>query len=104
MKPSEGKVHRSCAIRCIAGGIQPVFKTDMSDYYLLTGENFEPVNQKILGIVGDRVGLRGELVEFDDWKIFKVSTSELERIARAEASKENLAALESGMTFCSARN
>jgi len=103
MKPSEGKVHRSCAIRCIAGGIQPVFKSDMSDYYLLTGENFEPVNQKILGIVGDRVGLSGELVEFDDWKIFKVSTSELETIARAEASKKNLAALESGMTFCSVR-
>jgi hypothetical protein len=103
MKPSEGKVHRSCAIRCIAGGIPPVFKSDMSDYYLLTGENFEPVNQKILGIVGDRVGLNGELVEFDDWKIFKVNTSELETIARAEANKKNLAALENGMTFCSAK-
>src|SRR5688572_24269745 len=25
MKPGEGKAHRSCAIRCVAGGIPPVF-------------------------------------------------------------------------------
>jgi hypothetical protein len=101
MKPSEGKVHRSCAIRCIAGGIQPVFKSNMSDYFLLTGENFEPVNQQILSIVGDQVRLQGELVEFDDWKIFKVNSRELETIASTEAIRKNLAAMESGMTFCS---
>src|SRR5688572_29532610 len=35
MKPGEGKTHRSCAIRCITGGIPPVFKTDSSGYFLL---------------------------------------------------------------------
>lgn len=27
MKPGEGKAHRACAIRCIAGGIPPVSTT-----------------------------------------------------------------------------
>ena len=54
MKPGEGKTHRSCAIRCIAGGIPPVFKTDSSGYFLLVNEKNEPVSSEIVNIVGDQ--------------------------------------------------
>lgn len=33
MKPGEGKIHKSCAIRCISGGIPPVLRVK-DDYYI----------------------------------------------------------------------
>ncbi len=40
MKPGYSKIHRSCAIRCISGGIPPVLaisqQGDFTDYYFLT--------------------------------------------------------------------
>ncbi|MCB0599502.1 MAG: hypothetical protein KDD28_35865, partial [Phaeodactylibacter sp.] len=61
MKPGEGKVHRSCAARCIAGGIPPVLKTVASDgqvqYFIIKGEDGGPANEQILPIVGEPVQL-----------------------------------------------
>ncbi|MBA4057231.1 MAG: hypothetical protein C0490_21135, partial [Marivirga sp.] len=54
MKPGEGKVHRSCAIRCIAGGIPAVFRsTGSPDYFLLVHEKSIAINEDILSLVGD---------------------------------------------------
>ena len=57
MKPGYGKIHRSCGIRCISGGIPPVFVTrseeGTSDYFLVLGENGEKINEEILQFVGD---------------------------------------------------
>ncbi|MEQ1677707.1 MAG: hypothetical protein ABL876_13445, partial [Chitinophagaceae bacterium] len=43
MKPGYGKPHRDCAIRCIAGGMSPVFyvrnENGEADYYLILDEN-----------------------------------------------------------------
>ena len=39
MKPGEGKIHKSCAIRCISGGTPPILKTKNNDgnrYYILS--------------------------------------------------------------------
>lgn len=73
MKPGEGKVHRSCASLCIAGGIPPVLKTRMADgsmqYLLLKGGDGRAVNQKVLPIVGEAVQLSGQVIRYDDWLV-----------------------------------
>jgi hypothetical protein len=101
MKPGEGKAHRSCAIRCIAGGIPPVLKTNKSDYFLLVNENFESLNADVLPIVGDIVSLDGEVVELDDWKILKVKTNKIKEMSQSIQQKKELIAMEDNMTFCS---
>ena len=99
MKPGEGKPHRSCAIRCIAGGIPPVFaiKNADSDFVILTGEN---INEEIIPLVGDAVQLEGEVIEVADWKIMKVNMDNLKLQAKSK-TKKNLLALEEDMTICS---
>jgi hypothetical protein len=101
MKPGEGKPHRSCAIRCISGGIPPVLKTNTSDYFLLVNENMQPINSDILSIVGDIVNLNGEMVEIDNWKILKINSREIKELALSLKQKKNLMATELEMTFCS---
>ena len=101
MKPGEGKAHRSCAIRCIAGGIPPVLKTNTSDYFLLVNENFESLNADVLPIVGDVVSFDGEVVELDDWKILKVKTQQIKELAQHIQQRNELITMEATMTFCS---
>ena len=73
MKPGHGKPHRSCAIRCIAGGIPPVMrissKNDESNYCLVLGEDGSPVNQQLLEYVADQVQVCGRLEQQDDWLV-----------------------------------
>ncbi|MBI1767038.1 MAG: hypothetical protein HYR67_01535 [Bacteroidetes bacterium] len=101
MKPGEGKTHRSCAIRCIAGGIPPVLKSNTSDYFLLVNENFESLNADVLPIVGDMVSLDGEVVELDGWKILKVKAKKIKDLTRSTQQRKMLIAMDAEMTFCS---
>lgn len=73
MKPGYGKPHRSCAARCIAGGIPPVLKTIAADgsvqYYLLAGDDGTAITKEVLPFVGDYVGICGEIQKVGDWHI-----------------------------------
>ena len=101
MKPGEGKPHRSCAIRCITGGIPPVFHVNgLSEYYLLLDENLQPVNQRILDIVGDNITLHGKAYQFDDWKIFLLDEVFLKEQAKAGRLRRNLVAMQEGISSC----
>lgn len=100
MKPGVGKPHRACAIRCIAGGIPPVFHGTSSEYFLLVNEKSEPVNEDILGLVGDQITLTGEGVLWNDWKILKVNTKVIQELSQYKKWKEKLIAFEKGMTQC----
>ena len=81
MNPAYKKIHRSCAIRCISGGIPPLLGiregTDFVDYYFVTDENGLPLNQDILQLVGRPVNLLGQIEQVDDWKVIKVNRREL---------------------------
>ena len=76
MKPGEGKAHRSCAIRCISGGIPPILKatnqTGEQNYFLLTDMAGNKINAKFLHKIGMAWEVMGELVQQDDWLILKV--------------------------------
>jgi hypothetical protein len=101
MKPGEGKPHRSCAIRCIAGGIPPVLHAfEKSDYFLLLDENLLPVNHLVLDIVGDHIQLSGEIWQWDDWKILVVPKEQLKKESLFARLTRNMAAMEEGITQC----
>lgn len=77
MKPAFGKSHRSCAVRCISGGIPPAIgvagSEGYSEYVLITDENGKAINQDILSFVGKQVEVSGTLEKIDDWKVLKLA-------------------------------
>jgi hypothetical protein len=78
MKPGRGKPHRDCAIRCIAGGISPVFYVRQQNagplYYLLLDEKGNKLNDLVKDVVADPVKLTARAVQFDDWIVLYVDT------------------------------
>ncbi len=75
MRPGEGKPHRSCAIRCIAGGIPPFFRSSTKDnyhqYFFVLDQNGRPINQEIAPYVADEVQICGQVEKWDNWYILK---------------------------------
>jgi hypothetical protein len=75
MKPGHGKPHRSCAIRCISGGIPAVLHSkDPSGqvkYYLLNTTDFDM--DRLLKFVGEPVVIQGEESRFHDWIILTIN-------------------------------
>ncbi|MEM7369944.1 MAG: hypothetical protein AAF587_15165 [Bacteroidota bacterium] len=76
MKPGEGKPHRSCAIRCISGGIPPILmvtnEVGQKEAYLLRGPKGEAIGKEVLDVVADPVEVSGILLGFDHWNILQV--------------------------------
>ncbi len=76
MKPGDGRPHRSCAVRCIAGGVPPLLYVNnqrgLRNGYLLIGANGEPINDQLLAYIGKGVQLRGQLEQVDNWLVLRV--------------------------------
>jgi hypothetical protein len=76
MKPAEGKVHKSCAIRCISGGIPPMLRVSTDEgnqYYVLKGAAGENVNDQILEFVGEPVIVQGEVYSQNGWRVIQTA-------------------------------
>lgn len=82
MKPGKGKIHRSCAIRCISGGIPPVLATtngnNLSEYYLLTDTEGNPIHKDILPFIGRPAELKGVVEKNEDWYTLKIDVDNIE--------------------------
>lgn len=82
MKPAESSPHRDCAIRCISGGIQPVFVVKNpkgeANYMLITDDNGNAINEKILEFVGIPVKLKGKLEKIDEWFVLRINVKKIE--------------------------
>lgn len=72
MKPGESKVHRSCAIRCISGGIPPLWVAHRGGdalgqtYFILVDVKGNPVNQRVLSKIGTPLKIEGRVVQYGD--------------------------------------
>lgn len=81
MKPGENTPHRDCAIRCISGGIPPVFMvknpSGETNYMLLADQNGNAINDKILKYVGIPIILKGSLDQVDEWFVLKVNPNDI---------------------------
>ena len=86
MKPGYGKIHRSCAALCIAGGIPPVLVADdpnaISDYFLLTDLKGNPIHKDILPYIGQPSVLKGKTEKLGDWHIMRIDVSQIENLNR----------------------
>ncbi len=84
MNPGEGKPHRDCAIRCIAGGIMPmcVFTDENGEkqFAVIRGEKGEAVNQDVLFAVAEPVSIKGKLKRFDNWFVLYANPKEIVRL------------------------
>ncbi|MFC0771985.1 hypothetical protein [Terrimonas alba] len=83
MKPGHGKPHRDCAIRCIAGGMSPVFwvrnENGETNYYLLLDENGSKMNEAIKDHIAEPVSLTARAVQHDDWIVLYVNKTSIKR-------------------------
>src|SRR5262249_8018095 len=80
MKPGEGKPHRDCAIRCILGGIPPVFhvqnESGDNNYYLIVGPHAEKMNVAVQNYVAEPAEITARVVKYDDWIVMFVQGTE----------------------------
>ena len=85
MNPATKAVHRSCARRCISGGIVPVLAIreagQFVDYYLLQDGGSGDIFQDILPYVGVPVTITGAVKQYDDWKVLTINHPSLTQIA-----------------------
>ncbi|GJM60362.1 hypothetical protein [Persicobacter diffluens] len=83
MKPGEGKIHKSCAVRCISGGIPPVFRSGKPgdyQYFVLLGAAGEKINAEILDWVGEKVEIVAEVSQSGGWQICAVNPEDINPI------------------------
>ncbi|MBT9310975.1 hypothetical protein [Leptothoe kymatousa] len=84
MKPGRTKTHRACAVRCISGGVPPVFragnKNGQSLYFLLSDLEGQAVNDRVLNMVADPVEITGEVLQYGDSFILKADPSTYKRL------------------------
>jgi hypothetical protein len=63
MNPGEGKPHRECAVRCISGGIPPLFvaqdETGKTDRLWLVGTDGSAINDRVLDYIAEPVEIVG---------------------------------------------
>jgi len=81
MKPGKGKIHRSCAVLCISGGIPPVLATtdenNISEYYLITDTSGKPIHKDILPHIGKPSMLTGTIVQLEDWYQLQLNVNDI---------------------------
>jgi len=80
MKPVEGKIHKSCVIRCISGGIPPIFRTkneNSNQYFILVDAEGQAINKQILPFVAEQISVGGETNKFSNWDALYVNIDDL---------------------------
>jgi hypothetical protein len=86
MNPGRGKVHRDCAVRCISGGIPPVFiardAQGEARVLILTGADGRQLNRDVLDFVAEPITVTGELVRSGEMVILRAEPRSFVRAAR----------------------
>jgi hypothetical protein len=83
MNPGSGKVHRSCAARCISGGIPPAFlvrdASGATRILLLSGPQGQPLQRRILDFAAEPIKITGQLSRADDFLTLEIDPSTIQR-------------------------
>ncbi len=86
MNPGHTKPHRECAVRCISGGIPPLFiahdKDGQTVALLLVSAAGAPVNQAVLDLVAEPVEITGEVVREGEQLFLRADPVTYRRIAK----------------------
>lgn len=86
MKPANWKPHRSCAARCISGGIPPLFvvrdAAGKTMDLLLVSSDGKAVNDEVLDFVAEPVAITGRLAREGDALVFRADPATYRRLSR----------------------
>jgi methionine sulfoxide reductase heme-binding subunit len=84
MKPGNLKPHKACAIRCISGGIPPVFVVRDGEgralYLLLEDLEGRAVNRRVLDFVAEPLEIEGEVEQRDDLYVLRADPAAYRRL------------------------
>ncbi len=84
MNPATGKVHRSCAARCISSGTPPIVVATAPDgrtaQLLLVGPNGESLNDAVLPFVAETVAIEGKVTREDHLLVLWADPASIERL------------------------
>jgi hypothetical protein len=84
MNPGALIPHRGCAIRCISGGIPPVFLIRQSNgsalYLLLVSRDGKSVNKDVLGFVAEPIEIVGDVERQGDLLILRADPQSYRRL------------------------
>ncbi len=84
MKPSTGKVHRSCAARCISGGIAPLLVAEDSEgnvlLLLMVGSEGQALTSEVLDFVAEPIRIEGRVIRRDGRLLLMADLSSVERL------------------------
>jgi len=84
MNPGNLKTHKSCAIRCISGGIPPVLLVRDAEggpamYFLLTDEEGGAVNDRVLDMIAEPLEITGMVERHDSQLVLKADPASYRR-------------------------
>ena len=81
MKPGYGKIHRSCAARCISGGIPGVLVSNDSKgketYYIITDEDGQPLHEGLIDYIGQPAEMKGFVTQKGNWNYIKINPKDI---------------------------
>lgn len=84
MNPGEGKVHRDCAVRCLSGGIPPIFA--VADFkgapatFVLTDRDRKLLPRTFLRLAAKPVRIRGHVVQIGDSLRFETDPASISEL------------------------
>jgi hypothetical protein len=84
MNPGRTKPHRECAVRCLSGGVPPLFlvhdeRGNASELWL-TSETGGPAGREILDFVAEPVELEGDVTRLGDQLFLRLKRSSIRRL------------------------
>jgi hypothetical protein len=75
MNPGNGKVHLSCAVRCIEGGIPPMIRyieDNKEKFAILFNTNGKPANTEVINFIGLSVKIKSRTSQYLNWEIITI--------------------------------
>lgn len=84
MRPGKTKVHRACAVRCIAGGVPPMLLVQDTQGnalpFLLVDVDGSAVNERVLDMVAEPVEITGEVERLGDVFVLRADPASYRRL------------------------
>jgi len=84
MNPGESKPHKECAVRCISGGVPPVFVVKnfggAANYFVLVSAVGKTINQEVLPFVADPVQITGQVMQYDNVLVLQADPKNYKRL------------------------
>jgi len=84
MNPGESKPHKECAVRCISGGVPPIFVVKnfagAANYLVLVSEEGKTINQELLPFVADPIQISGQVVQYDNVLVLQADPKNYNRL------------------------